>query len=527
MTAGRRAVSATLLLLMLGALAGAGVLRQVAYDAQRAPRRNGHPLLRSQTSAQRLQNADSFSLGLLLGGLRGPLVMYLWSTSETDKNERNLEDVETKINMIRLLQPEFDSVHLYQIWNTGYNLSVQMASNANKYRMVLKALDYARNVDRDRPDNVNILVTIADLYARKLGGRSDKIRYFINEFRRNTLGGSPAATPAAARRERDEPGWMRTRHDALLDDHGHILPQFLAPLPGYARPDRPVNGEFTDGSELQYLAPYDRDGGFPYGLPPHAMGYAYYKRAQVLQANTKQQLVEQSDSIVDRNPAGGLAGWFNEEWEHGRRKELEAFGLPIPADKEEMDAPSQSMGKDRLLKPQLLDEIIFSYDRGARLAADAIKEYDRHFAAGYMGEADTFGWNRDSLRGEGALLAGDADYLRWLRAPDGPEKQAAAAAAADHYRRSIQASYLTLLKYYVEEDLVATFFPTYTDAQGKTVRYTKLTIQNLGPAQYEKVFAVIDAIYRQQGRMGIYERERLEYGALIARAKARLAMMGL
>ena len=38
---------------------------------------------------------NSFALALLLGGLRGPLVMFLWTSSETQKTERNLEDFDT------------------------------------------------------------------------------------------------------------------------------------------------------------------------------------------------------------------------------------------------------------------------------------------------------------------------------------------------------------------------------------------------------------------------------------------------
>ena len=44
------------------------------------------------------------------------------------KNERDLEGFDTKLEWIRLLQPEFDPVHLFQIWNKAYNISVQMAS---------------------------------------------------------------------------------------------------------------------------------------------------------------------------------------------------------------------------------------------------------------------------------------------------------------------------------------------------------------------------------------------------------------
>ncbi len=92
---------------------------------------------------------NSFALALLLGGLRGPLVMVLWSTSENQKVDKNLEDFDTKVEWIRLLQPEFDTVHLFQIWNKAYNISVQMASLPNRYAAILDALDM-KDVDRSR-----------------------------------------------------------------------------------------------------------------------------------------------------------------------------------------------------------------------------------------------------------------------------------------------------------------------------------------------------------------------------------------
>ena len=121
-------------------------------------------------SAKRLAGMDTFALGLILGGLRGPLVMFLWTSIESQKTEKNLENIDTKIELVRMLQPEFASVHIFQIWNKAYNLSVQVASLPNKYSMILSALDYAHNVDAEQRDNLNILVAIAEVYFQKLGG---------------------------------------------------------------------------------------------------------------------------------------------------------------------------------------------------------------------------------------------------------------------------------------------------------------------------------------------------------------------
>src|SRR5881394_2223678 len=111
-------------------------------------------------NAAGLSRMNSYAIALLLGGLRGPLVMFLWTSSESQKSQNELEDFDTKVEWIRLLQPEFDTVHIFQIWNKAYNISVKMASLANKYTTILDALDYGQSVDRERPGDINILYAI-------------------------------------------------------------------------------------------------------------------------------------------------------------------------------------------------------------------------------------------------------------------------------------------------------------------------------------------------------------------------------
>src|SRR3954447_630678 len=102
------------------ALIGSGLTRNWADSVR------GEPIVASAASGRSLSGMNSYALALLLGGLRGPLVMFLWSSSESQKTENNLEDFDSKVEWIRLLQPEFDTVHIFQIWNKAYNISVKM-----------------------------------------------------------------------------------------------------------------------------------------------------------------------------------------------------------------------------------------------------------------------------------------------------------------------------------------------------------------------------------------------------------------
>ena len=325
---------------------------------------------------------NSYALALLLGGLRGPLVMFLWPSSEGQKSEHNLEDFDTKVEWIRLLQPEFDTVHLYQIWNKAYNISAQMASLPNKYVTVLDALEYARSIDAQKPDDINIVNTIGSLYADKLGSSQEKA-YYGRRVRGETqavrdlvrvsmpqdkLGPFVAAARAAGMDEpvgqidtdeftkvttvivpkavadavqgglkdagykfepvppptfKHEAGVKPRRLEPILDADGNLLPALVAPThprPASVSPDAP----WYDGSKLQFLKPYEP---FKYGVSTNALGYNYFRRAQMLQLVAHERHIQIGDVVIDSRPAIAMRAWSLEEGERGRRAELRLFGI--------------------------------------------------------------------------------------------------------------------------------------------------------------------------------------------------------
>src|SRR5438093_2920449 len=161
---------ATVLVLII-AIVGSGATRRWAEAVR------GEPIVAASSSGRSLSGMNSYALALLLGGLRGPLVMFLWSSSETQKTENNLEDFDSKVEWIRLLQPEFDTVHIFQIWNKAYNISVKMTNVSNKYSTILDALDYAHNVDAEKPNDINIVSAIGGIYFDKFGNSAEKVYY--------------------------------------------------------------------------------------------------------------------------------------------------------------------------------------------------------------------------------------------------------------------------------------------------------------------------------------------------------------
>ena len=553
----------TIVVILLVGLALATVMRQVAANQR------GSTHLAASTPLSRM---NSYALALLLGGLRGPLVMFLWPSSEGQKSEKNLEDFDTKVEWIRLLQAEFDTVHIFQIWNKAYNISVLMANPANKYATILDALDYAHQVDAERPNNINMLSAIAGIFGEKLGGSAEK-NYYKSRVREETRAREPlvrvtfpgerrndfadaaqaaGATPAnlafvpdedtdaisvtvrksiadAMRATFDGPGityadrpraarvagMRRTELDPMLDAEGNLLDELVRP-----RPARRAGS--NDGSELQYLKPFEP---FPYGLSAHALDYNYRKRAQVLLREANQHHAQLSDLVVDSRPALSLRNWSDDEWERGRRAEAHAFGLPLPVPNEraptepeerlEMEGVAARLNPAApVANPAALDEAIFSYERAAAAAAEALREYNVHLEK-HRTNLMTYQSHQEELAAQAALVRGDADFLKLVRGGAGADRSAMAQRAAEHYRDAVRRYQGVLLARYIEDPQVKRFFPPDV---------TRDTVQQLPPEQIAQIAdAVWDEVQRAGGQASLHFDEWQEMYAYVQRAAARLA----
>lgn len=484
---------------LLAALALNGVTR-VAADHMRATNTS---IPGSQTE---LSQMNSFALALLLGGLRGPLVMILWSSSETQKADKDLEDFDTKVEWIRLLQPEFDTVHLFQIWNKAYNISVQMASLANKYTAILDALDYAQRVDDQRPSNINILTAVAQVYFDKLGNSNEK------EYYRERIRNESKPHELKQKLARNDPAWRRLEFDPILDDKGNILPQDLKPV--RARPsDLPAGSDWEDGSALQYLKAFEP---FPYGVSPLALAYNYHKRAQVLQTVDHQRHAQLSDMVIDSRPALDLKGWGEEEWERGRRAEIRALmgpGRTIPTERNDLElvaADVPANAKDLL--PEAMQEAIYSYNRAVQLAAASDAEYARHIK-NYTTNAFLYQSHRDDLKEMSLMCAADRDFLKALIAKTPEERTKLFESAAKSYADANYQDQLILLQYYTGDNAAQKLFPP------------GITRTNVNKLSREQAASVLNAVLDDMRRTGegIQNQEDMtEYMRYMERAARRL-----
>ena len=511
----------SLVILLIISIIAVGAMRAVVY-AQRQT-------LETQRRTTRLAGMDTFALGLILGGLRGPLVMFLWTSIESQKIEKNLENIDTKIELVRMLQPQFMSVHIFQIWNKAYNLSVQVASLGNKYSMILSALDYAHSVDAEQPDNINLLVAIGETYFQKLGSSAEK-SYYIQRVRQDSL-----PQPAQRRNARRDISWQVTQHATLLDEKGFLLPNLIAPRADRPKP-KPGSAMEYDGSELEYLRQFNtpEEGGFPYGVSPLALGYNYYKRAAAVMNTTGQKHLYTSDSVVDSRPGIVLRTWAEEEMERARRQEVTCYRKALPEDRwalEPMTAllpPDAKMTATDAKIRRDVAEALFEYRRAANVAAVAAEDFEKHAKNQAFAEnAYTYMYHIDTAKALSAMAIADLAYFNAMAAANGlSTNPASKAELAALYQKALERFYYTVLRHDVEDELAARVYPKAAPKAlppGQVLNKSSMT--QVDPKFYPGLYDATVAEYRGQGRAQVLEEAMTEYAPYLERARQRLGLL--
>lgn len=587
-----------LVVILAGSLLGATLFRQFVIA------RGGDPAARVATtrasttlptaaspaeatfanSRQNFSQFNSYTLGLLLGGLRGPLVMTLWSTSESQKSERNLDDINTKIELIRLLQPNFDTVHLFQIWNKAYNLSVQMANLPSKYAMILDAIDYAANTRAERPDNINVESALGGIYFDKLGNSSEKAYYRdrirdetaapvaqvkINfpTARRDEFVAAALAAGADARRytlrpesgvdgeltvrlrgdyagrvlatfkgadvktetyEPRRPGagggrtTMRNAADVLLDADGKILPQYV----DHSR--EPIAYDDVqwrpENGDLAYLLRFEP---FKQGVSPFALAYNSFKRSVALQESYNRKHAQLSDRVISSRPALSLVEWSNEERQRGRLAEMAQYGrAAAPGDESEtpLELPAVDLKPDAVAPTPLLEEAAYCYERAAQVGAGAVEEFRGHMRR-YPDDAASYRRHMADIRASSNLAAGDAAYSKLMITADPATRATLAQQAREAYGRSIEINARAALAFYIPDEIAAVpnLFPRgygKADVLNSLDTPTSFPVGEVLPT----FLRIRDFVIRNANQVAPIT-ELDEYGAYMERARQRIELL--
>lgn len=498
-------------IVMVLALVCCGLTGNWAYD-WKGEHAGDHPVV-AQRGA--LGGMNSYSLALMLGGLRGPLVMVLWSKVEGQKIDRDLEDVDTMIEWIRLLQPEFDTVHIFQIWNKAYNISALMASSASKYETILDAIDYGRRVEAEKPGDLNILDQLARVFGEKLGGQNVQERgFYRKQFMEDSL------TDANRRKAYPEDDatyrrmgvkFFESKNGPLLTESNELDPRLL--VTRYPRPASvPANSEWNTGAEFQYLEPYQP---FPLGIPPMAIGYNYAKQSQVAMTVGGQKPLQLSDTVIDTYPGIMIKQWAQFELDRAVGYEGQAFGLrigndPIPS----FIVANANPPTATVTNARAMQDAVYGYDLGSRLCDAAIKEYERHLAnPQYVNPYMSYASQLLELRAQHALAAADAVYAKSFM--PGADRAALLSEAQGLYRDALSRYKRIVLLYCMEPSIRTRLFPK-----------GPVDFDKLSDAQLDQVYlAYVQLVRALPPASREFDDSRTEYMVPVTRAQMRVEQL--
>ncbi len=313
----------------------------------------------------------------------------------------------------------------------------------------------------------------------------------------------------------------------VLDENGFILPELIKPR--YPRPEGlAADQPWYDGSPLQLLAPYQP---FPYGVSTFALAYNYYKRTQLLIQVWKETMLQQNDMAIDSRPGIMLKLWAQDDWDRGRRAEIESIGGSVSSmvDPLDLEIPDAHIGFDaKVVDQNDYNLALYSYATAARVFADAREEFKRHIQND-PGQAFTYFSHVDDTIAMEQFMLADHDYLEAVTA-SGDEREKLMRSALDHYAAAADRFALITIKYFTEDGIAAKVFPI-DPATGKP--RTRTTIDQADPSTWIPTCMaanrLTDRIYRDpntgQPTGDMNQDERVEYSRYLAHCEGRMAQL--
>ena len=114
-------------------------------------------------------------LRVIPGGLRAPLVSYLWIRAQNLKNQGRYYDAKQLADLICTLQPKFESVWRFHAWNMAWNISVATHSAEERWVWVTNGMKLLR--ERGLPTNPKSVMLhheMSWIFFSKIGGNMDE-----------------------------------------------------------------------------------------------------------------------------------------------------------------------------------------------------------------------------------------------------------------------------------------------------------------------------------------------------------------
>jgi len=129
-----------------------------------------------------IEDLPGEAVTLILGGFRGPYVIWLWTRVEEEKQKKihfNLLDRYTKI---AALQSDYPEVWTFHYWNMLWNITVQWQSPERKYQWIRLGTRFLREGYRRNPHSAQIMLEMGRGYMLKVG-HSQESAYYLKRVK--------------------------------------------------------------------------------------------------------------------------------------------------------------------------------------------------------------------------------------------------------------------------------------------------------------------------------------------------------
>ena len=124
----------------------------------------------------------SSTIRLTTLGLRGVAANLLWEKSNTYKMKKDWTNLAATLNQIAKLEPHYVNVWRFQAWNLSYNVSAEFDDYRERYRWVLKGIDFLEEGIHHNHNEPHLVWDVGWYTSNKIS-RADESKQFRRMFR--------------------------------------------------------------------------------------------------------------------------------------------------------------------------------------------------------------------------------------------------------------------------------------------------------------------------------------------------------
>ncbi|MBE3069126.1 MAG: hypothetical protein IMZ66_02710, partial [Planctomycetes bacterium] len=134
------------------------------------------------SSSLELADLPAQAVTVILGGFRGPYVVWLWMKVEDEKHRKIHFDLLDRYTKIAALQSDYPDMWVFHVWNIVWNVPVQWQSIERKYQWIRRGIEFLGEGYRKNPHSAAIMAEMGRIYSEKVG-RSQEAYYYRRRVR--------------------------------------------------------------------------------------------------------------------------------------------------------------------------------------------------------------------------------------------------------------------------------------------------------------------------------------------------------